>query len=92
MALDSLISNWTPASISMMKRRTRPAAGGNVALDLGRSRVLPAMNASTRNPVLQVGMLDAGVAGDFGIRSLFTGKGRGYPSLKAKPPGRLTGS
>ncbi len=85
MALDSVISNWTPASNSMMKRLTPSTAGGTISLDLGRARILPAMNAGTRSPVLDVGILDAVVAGDLDIRSLFAGKGQRSPSPKVKP-------
>jgi len=92
MALDSVISNWTPASNSVMKRLTPSKAGGEVSLGFPGESILSAVNVSTRSPVLQVGTLDAVVAGDLDIPSPFAGKGQLYPSRKVKTPGQVTGS
>jgi len=92
MALDSVISNWTTASNSMMKRLTPPKAGDTVSVELEAESILPVANVSTRSPVLQVGTVDALVAGGFDIQSLFAGKGQRYASQKVKMQGRLTGS
>jgi len=85
MALDRVISNWTPAIHSMMKRLTPLKAGGTVSLDLGRGGILPAMTVGMSSPVLQAGIVDAVVAGDLDIRLLLAGKGQRSPSQKVKP-------
>jgi hypothetical protein len=92
MALDSVISNWTLASNPVTKRLTSAVARGTVSLDLGRGRILPALNVSTRNSALQTGIVDDVVAGFLDIPSLFAGQGQRHPSQKVKTPGRLTGS
>jgi hypothetical protein len=92
MVLDSVINDWMPASNSMMKRLTPPRAGGTVSLGFPGESILSAVNVSTRSPVLQVGTLDAVVAGDLDIPSPFAGKGQLYPSRKVKTPGQVTGS
>jgi subtilase family serine protease len=84
MALDSVISNWTPASNPMTKRLTAPMAGDTVSVDIGGARILPAMNVGTRSPVLPAGILDALVAGSFDIPSLFADTGQRNPSHKIK--------
>ncbi len=90
LALDSVISNWTPVSNSMTKRLTRPAAAGMVSLDLGKDSVLPAMNVGTRSLVLDAGLVDALVAGDHHVWSLLAGKGQRPLSQTVKTLGRLT--
>lgn len=92
MALDEVIFNWTTASDSMMKRLTAPTAGATVSLDLGRARILPAVNVGTRSSGSPGG--DRGRCGREGldIPPLFAGKGQWYLSQKVKTPGHLTGS
>jgi len=92
MALDSVISNWTPASSSMMKRLTTSMAGRTVSLDIRRGLMLPAVNMGARSPVLDQGIVDAVVAGGDDIPSLFAVKGQRDPSQKVKTLGRLPGS
>jgi hypothetical protein len=67
-------------------------AGGAVLLDLGRGRILPTANVSTRSPVLEAGILDSVVAGDIDIQSLFAGKSQKHPSQKASAPVHVSGS
>jgi len=91
MALDSVISDWTVASNPVMKWLTPSTAGGTVSRGLWGESVIPAVNVSTRSPVLEAATVDALVAGDLDIRSLFAGKGQRHLSQRAETPERLTG-
>ena len=71
MALDSVISNWTPVSSSVMKRLTTSMAGGTVSLAIGRGLMLPVVNMGKRSPVLDEGIVDVVGAGGNDIPSLF---------------------
>jgi hypothetical protein len=91
-ALDSVISNWTPASSSLMKRLVTSVGRSTVSLDVRRGFMLPVVNMGTRSPVLEQGIVDAVVAGDNDIPWLFAVKGQRYPSQKVKTLERLAGS
>ncbi len=92
MALDSVISIWTPTGSVLVKRLTPTTAGGTVALDLGRGSVLPVRSIGTSNSVLQLGTLDALIAGGLDTPSLLVAKGQRSSSQEVKTPVQLTGS